>query len=227
MQPVLSLSMNLKATCMKTIFISVIVLMVAVSCTDKKEYLFNGKDLEGWTIFVDDSTVTPSDYFYVNDGMIETVGVPVGYLRSVKEYSNYKLHVEWRYPEEPTNSGVLLHIIGPDKIWVSHYQAQLKHQNAGDFIIHGVGNSATIRDTVYTSTEEVKPLIPKMYPSNEKPAGEWNSYDITCNGSTIRFKVNGLLQMEALNCSVTKGGIGLQAEGSKIQFRNLWIEPLN
>jgi hypothetical protein len=136
------------------------------------------------------------------------------------------LHVEWCYPEKPTNSGILLHTNGPDKIWVTHYQAQLKHENAGDFIVHGVGVSATIKDSIYVSTETVKPVVPKLYPSNEKPAGEWNSFDITCKGNTIEIKVNGLLQNIATNCSLTKGAIGLQAEGSKIQFRNLWIEQI-
>ena len=98
--------------------------------------------------------------------------------------------------------------------------------DAGDFIVHGVGVSATLNDTVYVSTAEAKPLIPKMHPTNEKPAGEWNSYDITCIGSTIELRVNGLLQNTATNCSLTRGNNGLQAEGSKIQFRNLWIEPI-
>ena len=212
---------------MKTLFVSLFVLLLAASCTDKKESLFNGENLDGWTIFVDDPSINPNEYFYVNDGMIETVGVPVGYLRTVKEYSTYKLHIEWRYPEEPTNSGIFIHTTGPDLIWVSHYQGQLKHENAGDIIIHGISNSATIRDTVYTSSADEKPLISKMHPTNEKPAGEWNSYDITCKGRTIELRVNGKLQNVATNCSVTKGGIGLQAEGSKIQFRNLWIEPIN
>ncbi|MCY1719929.1 DUF1080 domain-containing protein [Prolixibacteraceae bacterium Z1-6] len=211
---------------MKTSLFVLIVFVVFAACTDKKEMLFNGTNLDGWTIYVEDSTVDPAEYFYVNDEMIETVGKPVGYLRSEKEFENYKLHIEWRYPEKPTNSGILLHTVGPDLLWVSHYQAQLKYQNAGDFIIHGVGNSATIRDTVYTSTADVKPLIAKEHPSSENPAGEWNSYDITCKGSTIEIKVNGVLQNVATNCSVTKGGIGLQAEGSKIQFRNLYVEPL-
>lgn len=202
-------------------------LLFLASCSDKKEMLFNGENLDGWTIYVEDESVNPEEYFYVKDGMIETVGKPIGYARTNKEYENYKLHIEWRYPEEPTNSGVFVHVKGPDMIWVSHYQAQLKHENAGDFIIHGVGNSATIRDTVYTSSADVKPLIAKEKPSNEKPAGEWNSYDITCKGSTIEIKVNGLLQNVATDCSVTKGGIGLQAEGSKIQFRNLWVESLD
>ncbi len=211
---------------MKAIFISMLVLIVVTSCTPKKESLFNGKNLDGWTIYVKDSSIAPEKFFYVNNGVIETVGVPVGYLRTKKEYSNYLLHVEWRYPENPINSGVFLHTNGPDKIWPNHYQAQLKYQNAGDFIVQGEGISATIGDTVYTSTAAVKPLLSKFNPNNEKPAGEWNSYDITCKGNTIEIRVNGLLQNRATNCSVSKGGIGLQAEGSKIQFRNLWIEPI-
>jgi hypothetical protein len=211
---------------MRTLLISLFVFTFIAACTEKKESLFNGKNLDGWTIFVDESIISPEDFFYVNDGMIETVGVPVGYLRTVKEYSDYHLHLEWRYPEIPTNSGVFLHTSGPDLIWPAHYQGQLKYENAGDFIVHGVGVSATIGGIVYVSSDTLKPLIPKMNPTNEKPAGEWNSYDITCIGSTIELRVNGLLQNKATNCSLTKGGIGLQAEGSKIQFRNLWIEHI-
>ena len=75
---------------MKTILALALVILVVTSCTDNKQYLFNGQNLEGWTIFVDDSTINPKDFFYVKDGMIETIGVPVGYLRTSKEYSNYQ-----------------------------------------------------------------------------------------------------------------------------------------
>jgi hypothetical protein len=211
---------------MRTILVSLFVLMVAASCTEKKESLFNGKNLDGWTIFVDESIISSEDFFYVNDGMIECIGVPNGYLRTIKEFSDYHLHIEWRYPDEPTNSGVFLHTSGPDLIWPAHYQGQLKFENAGDFIVHGVGVSATIGDTVYVSSDTLKPLIPKLNPTNEKPAPEWNSYDITCIGKTIELRVNGLLQNTATNCSLTKGGIGLQAEGSRIQYRNMWIKHL-
>lgn len=212
---------------MRTILIPVLVVMVVSSCTQKRESLCNGENLDGWTIFVNDSMISPEDFFYVNEGMIETVGVPLGYLRTVKEYSDYKLHIEWRYPENPTNSGVFLHTSGPDKIFPNHFQAQLKYHNAGDFIVQGEGLSASIRDTVYVSTEAEKPVVPKIIPTNEKPAGEWSSYDITCKGDIIEVSVNGVLQNRATNCSLSKGGIGLQAEGSKIQFRNLWLTHIN
>ena len=94
---------------MKTILLSALGLIFIVSCTPKNESLFNGTDLDGWTILVEDSNINPEDYFYVKDGTIETVGVPVGYLRTVKEYSNYKLHLEWRYVENSTNSGIFIH----------------------------------------------------------------------------------------------------------------------
>lgn len=211
---------------MRIILSLTLVLLVLSACSDQKEYLFNGENLDGWKIVVADSSVTPEDFFYVKDGLIETIGIPLGYMRTVKEYSDYQLHVEWRYPETPTNSGVFLHTSGPDVIFPAHFQGQLKYENAGDFIVHGIGEHARLRDTIYTSSEELKPLIAKLHPTNEVAAPDWNSYDIICRGSTIELRVNGLLQNVATDCSLSKGAIGLQAEGSKIQFRNLWVEAL-
>jgi hypothetical protein len=203
-----------------------VALLLFSGCSGKKQVLFNGKNLKGWTVFVTDSTIAPAGFFYVKDGVIETPGVPMGYLRTAAEFSDYRLHVEWRYPEKPTNSGIFIHTRGADKMWPIHYQCQLKHQNAGDFIVQDVGLSATVRDSVYLSTTAVKPIAPKLGASSEKQPGEWNAADITCKGDSITFVINGVLQNQASKCSNTSGGIGLQAEGSKIQFRNIWIERL-
>jgi len=211
---------------MKNVLVALLVFVAVAGYAQKKESLFNGKDLKGWTIFVNDPTVAPEKFFYVKDGVIETVGVPMGYLRTVKEYSNYRLHVEWCYPEKATNSGVFVHTNGPDKMWPLHYQCQLKDGMAGDFIVNAAGEKAKARDSVYVGTEKVKPIAVKLHPSNEKKTGEWNSYDIVCKGNTVEVSVNGLLQNSITDCSMTKGSIGLQAEGSRIQFRNIWIEKL-
>jgi len=211
---------------MKTLLFSVCMFLAITGFAQKKQSLFNGKNLKGWTIFVNDPKIVPDSYFYVKDGAIETIGVPAGYLRTKKEFSNYRLHVEWRYPEKEVNSGIMFHVTGPDKIWVSHYQANLKHLSVGDLVVHGVGQKATIGGKEYISTEKEKPAVPKLNAANEKPAGEWNTYEIVCKGNTIEVTVNGLLQNMATNCSTTKGAIALQAEGCKIQFRNLWIEKI-
>ena len=211
---------------MKPIFILLILSFTLTTVAQKKQMLFNGKDLKGWYAYAAEPSLDLSKYFYVKDGVIETPGVPNGYLRTKKEFANYRLHVEWRYPEKEVNSGIMLHVTGPDKIWVSHYQANLKHLSVGDFVVHGVGQKATIAGKEYVSTEKDKPVVPKMNPANEKPAGEWNTYDLICKGNTIEVKVNGVIQNTVTNCSTTKGAIALQAEGCKIQFRNLWIEKI-
>ncbi len=211
---------------MKKILVVALMLVVVSGYAKKKESLFNGKDLKGWTIFVSDPKISPEKFFYVNNGVIETPGVPMGYLRTKKEYANYHLHVEWCYPEKATNSGIFVHTNGPDAMWPKHYQCQLKTLCAGDFIVNAVGEKATAGDSIYVGTEKVKPIAVKLHPTNEKKVGEWNSYDIVCKGSTVEVSVNGLLQNTAKNCSMTKGSIGLQAEGSRIQFRNIWIEKV-
>ena len=211
---------------MKKILVVALMLVVVSGYAKKKESLFNGKDLKGWTIFVSDPKISPEKFFYVNNGVIETPGVPMGYLRTKKEYANYHLHVEWCYPEKATNSGIFVHTNGPDAMWPKHYQCQLKTLCAGDFIVNAVAEKATVGDSIYVGTEKVKPIAVKLHPTNEKKVGEWNSYDIVCKGSTVEVSVNGLLQNTAKNCSMTKGSIGLQAEGSRIQFRNIWIEKV-
>jgi hypothetical protein len=81
---------------MKSLIIPILFLLALSGSAQKKQLLFNGKNLKGWTIFVSDPSVNPEKFFYVNDGVIETPGVPTGYLRTKKEFANYRLHVEWR-----------------------------------------------------------------------------------------------------------------------------------
>ena len=105
---------------MKTILVSIFMMLSMACFSQKKEQLFNGENLKGWTIYVEDETIDPDEFYYVKDGVIETVGVPNGYIRTNKKYSDYHLHIEWRYPEEPTNSGVFLHTTKPDKILIAN-----------------------------------------------------------------------------------------------------------
>jgi hypothetical protein len=60
----------------------------------------------------------------------------------------------------------------------------------------------------------------------EKPIGEWNQYEITCDGDKIKLVVNGTLQNEASGAEATRGKILLQSEGAEIHFRNIELKPL-
>ena len=66
--------------------------------------LFNGKNLDGWKTYLDPNAkdVKPEDVWSVKDGVIHCKGKPFGYLLTEKEYGDYVLTVEWRWPEKPT-----------------------------------------------------------------------------------------------------------------------------
>jgi hypothetical protein len=194
--------------------------------------LFNGKDLTGWVPFIpnDKGTGGRRDRKYlvdevwsVADGVIRCTGKPHGYIRTEDSYANYKLHVEWRWTGKPTNSGVLLHKAGIDRVWPKCVEAQLMHENAGDFWLLS-------HSSIKAGGKQVGPKAyanaKKTGPHNEKPPGEWNTYDIVCDGGTVKLTVNGKLMNEGTDADPASGPICLQSEGSPIEFRNVYLEPL-
>jgi len=195
----------------------------------KKTILFNGENLDGWVRFIPDDKPdadkkwTVDKVWSVRDGVIRCEGKPNGYIRTVESYANYKLHLEWRWLGKPTNSGVLLHRAGIDSVWPKCVEAQLMHENAGDFWL--LSHSTIIVDGRQIGPEKYA-NGKKKHPSNEKPVGQWNSYDIVCDGGTVTLFVNGLLQNEGTDAKPSWGPICLQSEGSPIEFRNIYLEPI-
>lgn len=192
----------------------------------KKVMLYNGQDFTGWTRFIEDPSADVNDVWRIRGDVLYCAGKPNGYIRTNQKYKNYHLHVEWRWPETPTNSGVLLHASGKDQVWPVCIECQLKAGNAGDFVlINGTGLS--INGVSQKNSAKQFVVIEKKSPTSELPAGQWNSYDIYCQGATIRCLVNGVVQNEGTDASATSGWICLQSEGSPIEFRNISIQPLD
>jgi hypothetical protein len=96
--------------------------------------------------------------------------------------------------------------------------------NAGDLVLIGA-KSITVNDSLYTNTGRFL-VIPKREESNEQVVGQWNSYKIICKGDAINCYVNGVLQNEGTKASLNGGKIGLQSEGTAIEFRNIQLEML-
>ena len=189
----------------------------------EKLALFDGKSFTGWVKFCPNKRADVDKIWTVKDGVIHCLGKPHGYIRTEKSYANYKLHLEWRWVAKPTNSGVLLHKAGQERVWPKCIEAQLMHQNAGDFWLLS-------HSSITVGGKKVGPKAfanaKKKNPSNEKPQGEWNTYDIVCDGGKVTLKVNGLLQNEGTDANPSSGPICLQSEGSPIEFRNVYLEPL-
>lgn len=181
--------------------------------------LFNGKDLNNWVFQLKDPAINPATVFTVQNGVIHISGNPFGYMRTKESYSDYKLHVEWRWPVEATNSGVFVHGQLPDTIWLKCIECQLQAGNAGDFVCM---NGADMNET----TDKSKKSVKKMAASSEKPTGEWNTMEVVCKANTVEVFVNGVFQNRGSNVTVTKGSICLQSEGKDIEFRNVYLNKL-
>jgi len=216
------------AVCLAALVISAVAMR---SPADDKEEgwirLFNGKDFIGWKKYLDPKkNADPDTIWSVKDGMIVCEGSVYGYLLTEKDYENYQLRLQWRWGDKVTtnrNSGVFVHVSGPDKIWPKGVEAQLFNGRAGDiWLVDG------FKLTVDAARQDPKNKRHYLHLKDgvEKPIGEWNQYDITCKGDTINLVVNGEPENEGTQAEQTKGKILLQSEGAEIYFRNIELKPL-
>jgi putative membrane-bound dehydrogenase-like protein len=184
--------------------------------------LFDGSNLDTWTHHLSDGGRRMEDVWSVRDGVLRCEGSPAGYIRTREAFTNYRLVVEWRF--DPArgagNSGVLLRVVGEDKVWPRSIEAQLQSGNAGDFWnIDAFGMRAAPERTNGRNTV-------RKEPSSEKPIGEWNRYEILVDGPRVELRVNGVLQNTADWCDEVPGFIALQSEGAVIEFREVTLWPI-
>jgi len=65
-----------------------------------------------------------------------------------------------------------------------------------------------------------------MKENRVKPAGEWNAFEMRADGPKMTVWVNGGITSEKADIPVLKGYAGLEAEGYRIEFRNIKIKEL-
>ena len=205
--------MTMKA---RILFAALFVATLLTSCGSAKTELFNGPDLTGWVGFVDPASGVPaSEVYSVKDGNIHVAGQPFGYLRTAEKYGDYKLHIEWRWIGEGTNSGIFHRVQDGDKIWPNAIECQLCSGRAGDYVMLG---GSKISDIECVGEFPVKDRNGDF----EKPVGEWNEAAIICKDTRITVYINGTLLHECTT-STTSGYIALQSEGGPLEFRNVYL----
>jgi hypothetical protein len=178
--------------------------------------LFNGRDLSGWEYFLVDEDAEMDDVWSVEDR---------GYLYTEADFESFRLVVEWRWPETPGNSGVLMRITGEPMMLPNSVEAQLQSGNAGD--MYGFQGFRIGGDEERLSEIRVPGWGLAKIEGNENEPGEWNRYEITVDGDTITLILNGKKVNEATGCDVWPGRIGLQSEGGVIHFRTVTLTPLD
>jgi hypothetical protein len=203
-------------------------LLVAGISPAAAEDLFNGKDLDGRRAYAVTHSASLADVWSVRDGAIACKGDPMGYLYTAKDYKNFKLTVEYRWPGKPGNSGLFLRLNGKPGFLPRTVECQLQNGSAGDlygFLGMKIGGDParvrTIQNKDFGALLNVKAMS-----YNEKKPGEWNTVEVVVNGPSVKVTVNDKLVNEATDCEVIAGPIGLQSEGGEIHFRKVLVTPL-
>lgn len=177
--------------------------------------LFNGENLTGWRL-VEPNGIngwSAKAGLLVNDAPREE-GKPrknFGNLRTEREFEDFNLKLEVRVPKNG-NSGIYLR---------GMYEVQVADSYGKPLDSHNMGG-------IYS---RIKPTA-----AAEKPAGEWQTYDITLVDRHVTVILNGTKIVDnqplagctggALWSDVTRPGpIFLQGDHTSVEYRNLVLRP--
>ncbi len=165
--------------------------------------LFNGKDLNGWHAMGENQWI-------VDSGILKSPKSGSN-LVSDESFTDFKLHVEFRYPEG-SNSGIYLR---------GRYELQIMDGNAPeplDVEFGGIYGFLTPNEMV------------------AKKAGDWQVFDVTLIGNRVSIVANGsAIINDQIIPGITGGALDskegmpgplmIQGDHGPIEFRNIVITP--
>jgi hypothetical protein len=184
-----------------------------------------GENLSGWACYLEDAGAKQQDTWLIEDGVLKCTGNPKGYLYTRDDYTDFVLTLQWRWPDEKSagKGGVLFDMTGDHKIWPKSLEAQINAGGAGDFwALDGYAVSGASERTKSLDHDQFGKLTNiRKTEAAEKPAGQWNSYKIIAEGSTVTLIVNDRLVNKGTRSHKTGGRICITSEGTPICFRNI------
>jgi len=167
--------------------------------------LFDGKTLDGWK-----GAVTG---YAAEDGVLVCKKEGGGNLFTVKEFGDFILRFDFKF-EPGGNNG--LSVRGQEIQILDDYAPG--HKNLKPCQYHG---------SIYCKVPATRGAT--------KPAGEWNTEEVLCQGSHWRVTVNGTVIVDVDLATVpgeealakrTQGPLGFLGHGTLVEFRNLRIKEL-
>jgi hypothetical protein len=177
--------------------------------------LFNGKDLTGWELKEKDR----KNGFKVENGIlvnepVQKKGVHIRYgnLRTIDVFEDFQLNIEVNVPPG-SNSGIYLRGI---------YEVQVIDSYGKELDSHNMG-------AIYS---RITPSV-----AAEKPAGEWQNFDITLYKRHVTVILNGkkIIDNQPLKGvtggamtadELSPGPIFLQGDHGEVSYRNIILTPI-
>jgi len=198
---------------MRLLFVCSFLFIGLLATAQKKEKLFNGKDLTGWTIH-------GTEKWYVDKGELICESGPdkqYGYLSTNKNYKNFILTLQFKQ-EANGNSGVFFRSQIPEGVKISGWQAEvapLGQHTGGIYESYGRGW------LIQPDSAHEKYLKPD----------EWNTYKIKADGDEVTTWLNGHMMCDLKDEKIGQGEgfIALQIHeggGIKVRWKDVEIEEL-
>ncbi len=164
-----------------------------------------------------------ADALRILDGEIVLTGKVDGYFATRDAYQDFALEFEFRYErpdnsaadvDPPTNSGLLVNIRGPAKVWPRCIEFQLAQQAIGE--IRGNGGGRLPGDYDRASARRAA-----------RPLDQWNRMELVSWRGTLTCTLNGVEVSKGTRPDPDRGALGFQSEGSPIRFRGVRIKTLD
>lgn len=190
--------------------------------------LFNGRDFDGWVIDGPPAGITRPDggpVWSVRDGEIVCEGNRWSFLRYERQrFDDFSLHVEFLMGPKG-NSGVGVRTGPVDMAAVKStrpscfaYEIQLLDDNGEP-------------PSPFSSGSLYRYVAPKE--NAIRPAGEWNTLEVTCRGPLIEVVLNGRTvqsfdqsMLDETSQKPLVGHVCLQNHGHAVRFRDVRVRPL-
>ena len=199
---------------LQQVFLPLIAMLLCATACNRpaSTELFNGENLEGWTVH-------GTEEWYVEDGEIICESGPdaaYGYLSTDEYYDDFELSLEFKQ-EADGNSGVFFRST-LDGTKIDGWQVEVAppgHDTGGIYESYGRG------------------WLIKPDPEKDRnlKMGEWNKMRIRVVGPTVTTWLNGEQMVELTDEEIGegKGAIALQIHdggGIKVRWRNIELRPI-
>jgi len=196
----------------KYIFLLACIGFTVLSVAQKKQSLFNGKDLSGWTPH-------GTEKWYVDKGDLVCESGPdkqYGYLSTNKSYKNFILTLQFKQ-EADGNSGVFFRS-SIDGVKISGWQVEVAPLNK-----HTGG--------IYESYGRGWLIQPKAEDQQHLKPGEWNTLKIKVLDGAVTTWLNGhqMVYLDDEKIAKGEGFIALQIHdggGIKVRWRKITLQEL-
>lgn len=186
--------------------------------------LFDGKSLDGW-FSPDEKGVG----YVVRDGLLVCPAASGGRLFTCGQYGDFILRFDFRL-QPGGNNGVAIRAPLTGRTSYEGMEIQILDDYAAKY--------AKLRPSQYHGS--IYDVVPAKRGAL-KQAGEWNSEEILCQGSTVRVTLNGKVIVDADLGKISDpkihkvhpglkrrtGYIGFLGHGADVEFRNIRIRELD